>query len=137
MGNIRQMFLMFALVLIYNLCHYKGDLEVKAELIYQEKFLLVSRLGVTVSVSRDLYRIGEDRNLDICGPRYRYSWIAFDAFNPDRKVLFDSHPPKGPHFHIDGNENETSLEGLSLKECESLFFEIIFDHFDIYPKELP
>jgi hypothetical protein len=67
---------------------------------------------------------------------YRVGWIAFDPETPERRVLFDSHPPKGIHFHIDGEENGTPFVWKSLAKAEKAFFETVCRHFNIDAKEL-
>lgn len=57
--------------------------------------------------------------------------------HPGKRVLFDSHPPKGIHFHIDGAPSGTPFVGRSLTTTERMFFEMVCRHFDIDEKELP
>jgi hypothetical protein len=51
-------------------------------------------------------------------------------------VLFDSHPPKGIHFHIDGDDAGVAFVWKSLGEAEQMFFEKVRRHFNIDEKEL-
>lgn len=75
----------------------------------------------------DLYAIPEpDRSQYPDG--YRFSWIAFDVDNPDCRVLFDCHPPKGPHIHVDG-QPEVLVHWVSIENTEEEFFKKVQDHF--------
>ncbi len=108
----------------------------KSELLSKRKFLFYSRKGEPVVVAMDLYKIRDPESAKY-PEGYRMSWIAFDPEKPrEKRVLFDSHPPKGPHFHIDNKKAEISFVWLSLKETETLFFEIVCEHFNIDPEEI-
>jgi hypothetical protein len=58
---------------------------------------------------------------------FRFSWIAFGLDDPDRMVLFDSHPPKGPHFHKRGEE--TSFEWKGVSHALNLFVDCVRQEF--------
>ena len=66
----------------------------KATLLLDVHELFVTQAGGTVEVHMDLYEVTKKKGQ----PEYRFSWIAFDIDNPMRRILFDCHPPKGPHF---------------------------------------
>jgi hypothetical protein len=69
----------------------------KATLIDKRSFTVISREDVVIIVKKDLYKIqGKDAKKHPGG--FRFSWIAFNAEDPMQRVLFDSHPPKGPHL---------------------------------------
>jgi hypothetical protein len=107
----------------------------KARLVSQRRFLVESRKGKQIVVEMDVYQVS-GKDAETLPGGYRFSWIAFNTQNPMERVLFDSHPPKGPHFHIDNRKNEIKLEWTSLAQVERLFFRIVARHFDISPKEL-
>ena len=107
----------------------------KARLVSQRRFLAESRKGKQVVVEMDLFEVSGP-GADLLPGGYRFSWIAFNAQNPLERVLFDSHPPKGPHFHIDNQKNEIKIEWTSLTQIEKLFFCMVSRHFDIEPQEL-
>jgi hypothetical protein len=67
---------------------------------------------------------------------YRFSRIAFNAQNPSERVLFDLRPPKGPHFHLEGQLNEIKIDWVSLGSTERLFYKTVARHLDVDPKEL-
>jgi len=67
---------------------------------------------------------------------YRIGWIAFDPENPLKRVLFDSHPPKGLHFHLDDDKQGKPFAWNSLSKTEEVFFEMVCLHFNIDEKEL-
>lgn len=107
----------------------------KARLVMQRRFLAESRRGKQVVVEMDIYEVPDADEQELPGG-YRFSWIAFNAQSPKERVLFDSHPPKGPHFHLDDEKNEIKIEWTSLEEVERLFYRSVARHFDIDPKEL-
>jgi len=72
-----------------------------------------------------------------CGGRYRLGWIAYDPENPRLRVLFDSHPPKGAHFHVDDDILGTPFAWQSLKKAEERFFKMVCKHFNIDPEVIP
>ena len=105
-------------------------------MVNRRKLLLINRAGEEIVIAMDLYKLRTD-NPAKYPEDFRLSWIAFDPKNPRAKrILLDSHPPKGPHFHIDNRITEIPFSGLSLKESETLFFEIVCEHFNISPEEL-
>ena len=75
----------------------------KATLIFETQQLFVTKADgaakCTIEIRMDLYKLAKGSG-DV-GSDYRFSWIAFDSDNPMRRVLFDTHPPKGPHVHLD------------------------------------
>ena len=107
----------------------------KARLVIQRRFLVESRKGKQIVVEMDVYQVS-GKGAETLPDGYRFGWIAFNAQNPMERVLFDSHPPKGPHFHIDNRKNEIKIEWTSLAQVEQLFFRTVARHFDIDPKEL-
>jgi len=107
----------------------------KARLVNQRRFLVQSRKGRQIVVEMDLFEVTGPGAERLRGG-YRFSWIAFNAQNPMERVLFDSHPPKGPHFHLDDRKNEIKIEWTSLAQAEELFFRMVARHLDIDPKEL-
>jgi hypothetical protein len=52
--------------------------------------------------------------------KYRLSWIAFLAEDPERRVLMDSHTPVGLHFHLDSGP-QVSVELKTLEEALRFF----------------
>lgn len=75
----------------------------------------------------DLFRLAEAKAGFPDG--YRFSWIAFDSDNPASRVLFDCHPPKGPHIHIDGDKDGLPYEWNGLEEAERFFRRKLKEHF--------
>ena len=98
-----------------------------AMLIYRRRVTRRTLKGREIRLVMDLYEIPEpDKGKYPDG--YRFSWIAFDVELPEKRVLFDCHPPKGPHLHVDG-EPEIYFKWVSLEETEELFFSKIQDRF--------
>jgi len=71
-------------------------------------------------MAMDLYELpaGRAKSSDV---PYRFSWIAFDKEYPEQRVLFDCHPPKGPHFHVDGDDEGQSFKWTSIEDAIALF----------------
>ena len=107
----------------------------KATLINRRKFVAFSRNGKPVVVNMDLHKIG-GADPTVHPEGYRIGWIAFDPENPSKRVLFDSHPPKGIHFHIDGESEGISFVWKSLAKTEQMFFAMVCRHFNIDEEEL-
>lgn len=75
----------------------------------------------------DLYKL--NGILGQPGSDFKFSWIAFDTDNHMRRVLFDSHPPKGPHFHIDDDMEGQRFNWISTEDTIRLFHEKVAEHF--------
>ena len=59
----------------------------------------------------------------------KFSLIAFLISNPEDSILVDCHPPKGPHFHMNGLE--TNIEWVGFDETEKLFWQLVGSKFGI------
>lgn len=90
----------------------------KAFLLFESHQLFVTVAGATVEIHMDLYQL--EKRADVLGSEYRFSWIAFDADDPMRRVLFDSHPPKGPHFHLDNEKEGQSFPWVSIGDAVAI-----------------
>jgi hypothetical protein len=51
------------------------------------------------------------------------------------RVLFDVHPPKGPHIHIDQDPDGVPYEWKGLKEAEEFFENKIQERFGEFTEE--
>ena len=92
----------------------------KATLLFKEKFSLELLTGENIVVYMDLYRLPEyDKKVFVQG--YKFSWIAFNPTNPEQNVLFDCHPSKGPHKHIDNGE-DMPLQFSDIDDLYEQFF---------------
>jgi len=107
----------------------------KATLVNRRRFVVFNRSGKPVVFEMELFKVS-DKEAAYHPEGYRVGWIAFDPENPNKRVLFDSHPPKGIHFHIDGEEEGTSFVWKSLSKTEEMFFEMVCRHFNIDEEEL-
>lgn len=92
-----------------------------AKLIYRRRVTRRTLENQEIRIVMDLYEIPEPERAKY-PEGFRFSWIAFDVENPEQRVLFDCHPPKGPHFHVN-NEPEIQIQWVSLEKTEALFFE--------------
>lgn len=97
-------------------------------LIFQFKQSLFTQQGFEVEVRMDVYQIPNPEGLKF-PEGYRFSWIAFDRYNPKNRVLFDCHPPKGPHFHVDDEKDGQSFVWVSLEASMDLFWEKVWLRF--------
>ena len=99
----------------------------KAALIYSITSSIFTK-EYELEIRRELYKIhGEAGKQYPDG--YRFGWIAFDRFNKMKSVLFDCHPPKGAHYHIDGEQPGTSFEWTGLNDATTLFWMKVWEHF--------
>lgn len=98
----------------------------KAEKLFEEKFAITLKNGKVVVVFMDLYKVN---SYEYHPEGYRYSWIGFNPDNPDQRVLFDSHPPKGPHLHIDLEVPGTSYNWENLEKAFHFFMSKIKERF--------
>ncbi len=95
----------------------------KATLLFESQQLFVTKRGESVGIQMDLYKLPGR------GGKFRFSWIAFDANDPLRRVLFDSHPPKGPHFHVNEDQEGVPFKWISLEDSIRLFRKKVREHF--------
>jgi hypothetical protein len=104
-----------------------------AVLILKRKFTVFSlKLQKTILISMDLYWIENDPENYPFG--YKYSWIAVDIEDKNHTVLFDCHPPKGPHIHI--GPSESSYDWVSIEKTESDFWELVDKEFGPLEEEV-
>lgn len=59
--------------------------------------------------------------------RIRFSIVAFKESLPSDAIVMDCHPPKGPHYHLDGNEIAFEWDGLD--KAEEKFWQIVEEKF--------
>jgi hypothetical protein len=96
--------------------------------LFAEKRALKTKAGGTLVIAMDLYDISPSPVDGLFLERFRLSWIAFDFENPDKKVLVDSHPPVGLHYHFD-NGDQIKLELTTLDEALMFFETKVIEHF--------
>jgi hypothetical protein len=99
-----------------------------ATLIFDLKRSLFTKKGFEIEIRMDVYKIDhpEGRNFP---DGYRFSWIAFDRSDPLQRVLFDCHPPKGPHLHVDQDKEGISFRWENLEKSMQLFWEKVWWRF--------
>lgn len=103
-----------------------------AQLVFRFRNVLTTSSGTRVALYMDLFKISPPH--DPCYPEgFKFSWIAFDPENPEIRILFDCHSPKGPHLHIDSDPVGTSFKWTSLENARSLFYLKVIDHFGEHP----
>lgn len=105
-----------------------------ATLLYRNKFSAECEDGRTITIYMDLFTVpgGQEKGLP---EGYKFSWIAFDSEDTTARVLFDCHPPKGPHLHVDMEPVGISYSWKSLEAAENFFFEKVQERFGKFKKE--
>ncbi|MGK5081756.1 hypothetical protein WDW37_00500 [Bdellovibrionota bacterium FG-1] len=98
-----------------------------ADLIYYRRVTKLTTDGREIDIRMDLFQIPAT-DADKYPGSVKFSWIAFERENPERYVLFDSHPPKGPHSHTPSGD-EILLSWTNVGEMEDRFFKAIETHF--------
>ncbi len=97
----------------------------KAIKIFSEKLIFkTSQNGEVfrVSVIREIFKI-PDEQAHAFPDGHKVSMIAFRDDDPEKRVLLDCHPPKGPHYHI--GDIESSFEWGGLKSADDLFWKLV------------
>lgn len=84
--------------------------------------------GGRVVLVMDVYEVIPDGRKGLFLGRFRLSWVAFDSEDPEVRVLFDSHPPVGLHYHIDDGPQK-ALKVDSLEEAVLEFEKKVVHHF--------
>lgn len=105
-----------------------------AKKLFEERFTIQLTNGKTIVVFMDLYQLTEQRS-KFFPEGYKFSWIAFDIDNPEHRVLFDCHPPKGPHVHIDGDPKGMPFEWKGLEIAQTFFFKKVKERFGPFMDE--
>ena len=96
--------------------------------IFSRRFEVRCKGDRLVAVYMDLYRLPKGHSKSF-PEGFRFSWIAYDPEDPSIRVLVDSHPPKGPHIHRDGDPVGEPFEWTTLDAAYSLFFAKIRERF--------
>jgi len=93
----------------------------KASLVRYEKFIVRRRYIIEITVHQVLQ-----------SPRYpdglKWGLICFDR-KSKKRVLFDNHHPKGPHFHL--NEQESAYTFVDLDKLVEDFKETVLNHMGV------
>ncbi len=105
----------------------------KAVLLHKSKTTMTVASG-TIAIYVDTFQLQGVKDPSSWGA-YRFSWIAFDPDEPGARVLVDCHEPKGPHWHIDGDEVGQPFTWTGLKEAEDFFFQKVEERFGKIIKE--
>ena len=79
-------------------------------------------------VVMDLFEITPGPRAGLFLEKYRLSWIAFLEADPERRVLMDSHPPVGVHFHLNSGD-QILIDLKTLDEAFRFFEQKIIEHF--------
>ena len=98
-----------------------------AILVYSIKVTVTVKGGKRITVVMDLFKLSSAQSGYPEG--YKFSWIAFDPKNPLERVLFDTHPPKGPHLHLDDDPIGIPYAWVGLREAQEFFLAKVQEHF--------
>lgn len=101
----------------------------KAALLFEGRWLFAAGAGKTIVMEMDLYELPDASPNGMLGMRYKFSWIAFERESPTKRVLFDCHAPKGPHFHIDDAKDGQAFDCTSISEAVQFFREKVTERF--------
>ncbi len=97
-------------------------------LIFLEQMSFLTTKGFEVEVRMDLYKIDGPHSVNF-PEGYRFGWIAYDRYNRSNRILFDCHPPKGPHFHVGDDKVGISFQWESLPKAMDFFWQKVWEHF--------
>lgn len=99
----------------------------EAEQLFRHKFEITTKAGNPIVIFMDLYRLPRGAKKEY-PERFKFSWIAFDPDNSARRVLFDCHGDKGPHRHLDDDEEGAPFDWKGLDSAIELFFATVRNH---------
>ena len=97
----------------------------KAIKIFSQKVIFKTSLNgevFRVSVIKEIFKIPEAQAHEF-PDGFKVSMIAFRDDNPEKRVLLDCHPPKGPHYHV--GAVEAQFEWAGLKSADDLFWNLV------------
>ena len=97
-------------------------------LIFQVNRSLFTKNAFELEIRMDIFKIEEPEGAQF-PDGYRFSWIAFDRYDPMKRVLFDCHPPKGPHLHVDQDKEGIPFQWENLEKAIELFWQKVWDRF--------
>lgn len=102
--------------------------------IYRNRFSVACEGDRIVTIYMDLFHVpgGHEKGLP---EGYKFSWIAFDPLEAGARILFDCHPPKGPHLHVDADPVGVPYQWESLEAAEKFFFGKVQERFGKLLKE--
>lgn len=89
---------------------------------YRNAGYLIENSVQELRVIVEVWKIPEPENANY-PDSLKVSILAFLESNPDDLVLVDCHPPKGPHFHMDGKE--VAFAWSSFEDAEKLFWDLV------------
>lgn len=82
--------------------------------------------GKMITIEMKLVKFPSDKRSEY-PEGYKFNWIAFNQDYPKKKVLFDNHFGKEPHFHID--DHEEFFVWISKEKTQQLFFQKVKEKF--------
>jgi hypothetical protein len=105
---------------------------VKATRVFSQKTVLKATSSegayLKVAVRIEVFKIPEAKAKEF-PDGYKVSMIAFREDSPDRRVLLDCHPPKGPHVHV--GESEIKFEWQGLDHAYYYFWSLVEAEFGV------
>lgn len=100
--------------------------------VYRKKVSVKTILGTPLVIYMDLFQLSPPFD-PLFPDGYKFSWTAFDPLNPENRVLFDCHVPKGVHYHLDQDIEGKPFQWNSLQDAESQFLEKVQERFGEIP----
>ena len=107
---------------------------IKAMKIFSRRFEIRCKSEQHIVIFMDLYQLPGGYP-DTFPEGYKFSWIAFDPEDETKRVLFDCHPPKGPHAHIDEDGDGEPFSWVSLEAAYEFFFDKVRERFGEFEME--
>lgn len=120
---------MFVYATIDNISIYVNIDIVKATKIFSQKAVFKATSKgeeFRVSIIKEIFQIPE-ANAHHFPEGFKVSMIAYRNDLPEKRVLLDCHPPKGPHYHV-GRVEET-FEWKGLDYADELFWKLVETEF--------
>jgi hypothetical protein len=72
-------------------------------LAYNRKGTFLTEKGYLIGLRMRLWQFPQVKAKDF-PEGYQLKWIVFNLFNKKEQILFDNHPGKPPHYHIDDHQ---------------------------------
>lgn len=102
---------------------------VKATKIFSQKALfkaLQNGEEFRVSVIKEIFKIPMAQAHHF-PDGFKVSMIAYRNDLPEKRILLDCHPPKGPHYHLENQEVNFQWQGLD--HADELFWQLVETEF--------
>lgn len=111
------------------------NIDVIYDMVYQVKAVktvgrtlnyVTANTGEALRVIIEVWKIPHPEGLKY-PDGFRFSIVAFLESNTEDSLVLDCHPPKGPHYHLNGEEKSFKWTGFD--EAEALFWKVLEQKF--------